>query len=133
MTLNNNLYRILERRTTDTATVYDVELQPGCPIYRAHFPTMPVTPGVCLVQMAVELLSDALHVPLSLVGVKNVKFLAIVSPTATPRVSVSLSAPQASDGLLACKATVTAAGSVMTKMSFSCQAQPSSPASSTPC
>lgn len=49
-------------------------------VYRAHFPSMPVTPGVCLLQLAGELLAERLQRPLYLKTVKNAKFLALLLP-----------------------------------------------------
>ena len=37
------------------AMTADIRLLPDNVIYKAHFPEKPITPGVCIVQMAVEL------------------------------------------------------------------------------
>lgn len=55
-----------------TATV---RLLPESPIYKAHFPGYPVTPGVTLVQMAMELMGR------KLVAAKDIKFVVPVLPT----------------------------------------------------
>lgn len=115
MKLNNNLFHIESRTTGDSAATYRVRLHSDHAIYRAHFPEQPITPGVCLVQMAVELLEDLLQQPLRLTGVKNVKFLQIVSPIDHPALTVQLAAKG-----LACQATITDGEQTMTKISFSC-------------
>ena len=51
-----------------------VRLLPECPIYKAHFPTYPITPGVTLVQIALELIGKPL------VGAKDIKFVEPVLP-----------------------------------------------------
>ena len=53
---------------------------PAHPVYQAHFPSYPVTPGVCLLQLAGELLSQRLRRPLYLEEVRNAKFLALLVP-----------------------------------------------------
>ena len=50
------------------------------PIYKAHFPGNPITPGVCIIQAAGELLEKKLGRKLYLKTVKNVKFLSIIIP-----------------------------------------------------
>jgi 3-hydroxyacyl-[acyl-carrier-protein] dehydratase len=35
-----------------------VRLLPESPVYRGHFPGYPITPGVCLVEMALELIAE---------------------------------------------------------------------------
>ena len=53
-----------------------VRLLPECPIYQAHFPTFPITPGVTLVQIALELMGK------TLLSAKDVKFVEPVLPGA---------------------------------------------------
>lgn len=80
MILRNNLYRVTKAEDTTGGRLYTLELQPDCPIYAAHFPGLPVTPGVCLLLLGKELLEDTLEKPLRLSEVKNAKFLSVVSP-----------------------------------------------------
>ena len=56
-----------------------VQFLPDSPIYAAHFPEFPITPGVCLVQMALELMGC------SLLGAKDIKFVQPVLPDAELR------------------------------------------------
>lgn len=57
-----------------------LRLNPSCFIYQAHFPGEPITPGVCIVQMGVELVEEVLQCKLSVVKAKNVKFLSVLKP-----------------------------------------------------
>ena len=50
------------------------------PIFAGHFPGHPVVPGACLVQIAQELLSDALQQPVRFTAVRNLKFRQAVTP-----------------------------------------------------
>lgn len=65
---------------------YEILLNSSHMIFKAHFPDEPITPGVCIIQIAKELLEDTVKLPLMISGVKNVKFLNIVSPMVTPTV-----------------------------------------------
>ena len=60
-----------------------VRLLPDSPIYQGHFPGYPITPGVCLVEIAVELMREmagqAGH-DIRFVGAKNIKFTNPVIP-----------------------------------------------------
>ena len=80
MTLRNNLYTIESRAAEGPETRFCIRLNPECFIYKAHFPGYPITPGVCIVQMAAELLSEASGVDGRISGVRNAKFLAPVQP-----------------------------------------------------
>lgn len=85
MTLKNNLYRITEENKNDKS--YRLELIPDCMIYRAHFPEQPITPGVCIIQIASELLSELYSLAFELSSVSNAKYLAVINPQDTPELS----------------------------------------------
>lgn len=90
MKLNRNLYNIIEKETSGEVITYTIALIPSCIIYSAHFPGMPITPGVCQVQIIKELLEDYLNRTLTISGVKNAKFVSVLTPTEKPlRVSLS--------------------------------------------
>ena len=59
-----------------------VRLLPESPVYRGHFPGYPITPGVCLVEMALELIAEMAGQPKTLVGARNIKFTSPVMPEA---------------------------------------------------
>lgn len=81
MKLKNNLYKVLNVRETPEGVTYNISLNGECPIYQAHFLTMPITPGVCIIQMVEELLADYLKKDLQTAEVKNAKFLRVLKPT----------------------------------------------------
>lgn len=85
MTLKNNLYRIAEENKNDKS--YRLELIPDCMIYRAHFPEQPITPGVCIIQIASELLSQLYSLAFELSSVSNAKYLAVINPQDTHELS----------------------------------------------
>ena len=68
--LEGFLYKIVEKGDGCAK----VELLPKSPIYAAHFPGYPVTPGVTLVQMGLELMGKKLQ------SAKDIKFVVPVLP-----------------------------------------------------
>lgn len=78
MKLKNNLYKI-EKIDREGGRV-EISLIPDCEIYKAHFPEEPITPGVCIIQTASELLEEIKEEKLQLKKVANAKFLAVISP-----------------------------------------------------
>ena len=52
-----------------------IRLLPESPVYKGHFPGYPITPGVCLVEIALELMGNV-----QLVGAKNIKFTSPIIP-----------------------------------------------------
>ena len=86
MQLKNNIYKIIGKEDEGGVVNYTIQLIPSCFIYQAHFPSEPITPGVCIVQIGKELIEELLAEQtskpqtLEIIKVKNVKFLSIISP-----------------------------------------------------
>lgn len=55
-------------------------LNAGHEIYRAHFPGSPITPGVCIIQMAVEIFEELSGRKLQITEIRDAKFLSPVVP-----------------------------------------------------
>ncbi len=81
MKLKNSLYKVIG--TDHDAVKAQIELRRDCVIYKAHFPEQPITPGVCIIQMATELLEEISGWTLSLKEVVNAKFLSVINPVNT--------------------------------------------------
>lgn len=81
MELRNNLYEV-ESVDKEMSRV-TVRLKPDSVIYSAHFPGNPVTPGVCIIGMAVEAFGLLEGHTWLIDEVVNAKFLAVMSPAAT--------------------------------------------------
>ena len=90
MILKNELYTVTGTNVTDTTAEYNLEMNARHFIYKAHFPGQPITPGVCIVQIAKELLEDYVQKPLEIVKIKNVKFLSVITPDETTSVTYQL-------------------------------------------
>lgn len=84
MKLINDFFEITSIDSQPDAIRCQVKLNPEHFIYKAHFPGNPVTPGVCLVQMATEILGQQYQKTLSLSVLKNIKFKKIVRPEDEP-------------------------------------------------
>lgn len=54
-------------------------------IFAGHFPAQPVLPGVCLLEMLKEILSDIQQKPLRLLNAGTIKYLKMVDPNTEPR------------------------------------------------
>lgn len=80
MKLINELYDIIGKDGGDGQLTYQVKFRPDCFIYQSHFPGNPITPGVCLIQIATEILESEYHHTYDLRLVKIIKFKKIVKP-----------------------------------------------------
>ncbi len=111
MSLSPSLYAV-ESRSAD-GLAFRLRLNAASPIYAAHFPGEPVTPGAVLIKIAEELFGAVLGRRVSTVGVRGVKFLAILSPETTPAVDVAFTRIAESGeqgGLMSAQVVVSNAG-----------------------
>lgn len=122
MILKNELYRIKNKSVTDKGAAFDIELDAAHFIYQAHFPGEPITPGVCMIQIAKELLEEAVGCRLQIVKVKNVKFLSVLTPGLSADATYSIGKIVKDDdgGNVKAQAVVISAGETKAKISFVC-------------
>ena len=90
MKLLNHLYSIDTIAQSDERIICTIRLIAGSPIYKVHFPMQPITPGACIVQMAVEMYEEfqvsgfkfqvSPLTNIDIVKVKSAKFLHAMIP-----------------------------------------------------
>jgi len=119
----NNLYHIVSKDVVDASIRYNIHLDASHFIYQAHFPDEPITPGVCIIQIAKELLEEHLGIGLEIQKVKNVKFLNVISPLVTPCISYVFEKTQSSPTIIPVTAQVFSGETPLAKLSFICSAQ----------
>ena len=80
MILIDNFFTIIKEDVNEGKAEYRIHLNANHFIYSAHFPNNPITPGVCLIQMAVELFGLLKRTSFGIKTLKNVKFTAPINP-----------------------------------------------------
>ncbi len=118
---NNILYSIRSRETREGEVVYHVSLDKDSFIYQTHFPGDPITPGVCMVQTALELLEDMTGTQLEISEAKNIKFLHILSPRACPEADLVFTSVVSGESVKA-KVNVMKVETMFAQLSFTAQA-----------
>lgn len=86
--LKDDFYIIQERIQTEKGWEYRILLNALHPIYQAHFPKNPVTPGVCLVQLVKEVVADHYSASFFIRTIKNVKFLTVLNPVENDEITI---------------------------------------------
>lgn len=121
MILKDQLYTIVRQTETENSTVFSVVLNPECFIYKAHFPGNPITPGVCIIQTACELLGELEGRKLEVAEIKNVKFLNILSPVSNKNVEFVFNSIDHEDNKAKAKVDVKEGEELFTSISFVCK------------
>ena len=114
----DNLFSIVSENTTDNQADYTVRLNNNHPIYKGHFPNEAITPGVCVIQMAVDLFSHTMQQAHHLVKAKIVTFLQIIRPHEHPEIHYRLTWEKTEDKLFAVKVLVDDGAVTFSKMSL---------------
>lgn len=116
MKLLNDFFQIVSISPGEGETLGVVRLNADHSIYQAHFPGNPVTPGVCLVQMATEMLETVLHKHLLLRTAVRIKFRKPIDPSVQP--TFRFQKMQQLDGQVSVHVTIEDAESQYAKMSL---------------
>ena len=115
------LYTITAKEINDDGGVFHIHLNPECLIYKAHFPEQPITPGVCITQIAVELAEIIVGHSLQMIGIKNVKFLSIMTPDTQTEVTYTITIKSSDDNNTRIQAVAQSDDVVYAKMSLICK------------
>jgi len=83
----------------DTAQVR-IKLNQDHEIFKGHFPENPIVPGVCLIEMIKEILSEILKVDLILKKASNIKFKNLVNPQINPLIYFDFKIKKSEENLL---------------------------------
>lgn len=121
MILKDQLFTITKRQEKEGKTVFSIALNPECFIYKAHFPGNPITPGVCIIQTACELLGELEGRKLEVTEIKNVKFLNILSPVSNKNVEFVFNSIDHEDSKAKAKIDVKDGEELFTSISFVCE------------
>lgn len=89
MKLKGNFFWIESVEDEVSLPNYKIRLNPAHTIFKVHFPGNPIVPGVCQIELITEILEEYTGKRLSLAEVKNIKFLAVLTPVETERLSVT--------------------------------------------
>lgn len=77
-----------------------ISLNPNHEIYNGHFPGNPVVPGVCLIQIIREVLSEHFCKELTLVKADEAKFMNMINPQLSPDLILDIKIKHTGDELL---------------------------------
>lgn len=93
----NKVFKIRKVSQDEQIYIYSAEIDARHPVFRGHFPEMPVMPGVCTMNMIKECIADALSRHVRYDYVKECKFLSAITPSKHKILEVMISLKQSDD------------------------------------
>jgi 3-hydroxyacyl-[acyl-carrier-protein] dehydratase len=89
--LKDDFFSILNHTLTDNYKAdFTIELNPEHAIYHSHFPNNPITPGVCIIQIAKESFSFLKQTDFIIKKIKTAKFIHPIIPTIHPIINYQM-------------------------------------------
>lgn len=88
--LLEGFYRINQLTVTEDQVQASILLNSKHDVYKGHFPGQAVVPGVIQLQMVKEILEEHTKQRLFMGTISQVKYLHMIDPSATPRLTLSL-------------------------------------------
>ncbi|MDR2921583.1 MAG: beta-hydroxyacyl-ACP dehydratase [Tannerella sp.] len=104
--LLNYYYTINDQQTEGETTRFYVTLNKDCEIYKGHFPGMPVTPGVCNIQMIKECIEQLTGKRLLLEYIAQCKLTTLITPQQYPELQICIHLSEQNDSQVKTKATI---------------------------
>lgn len=88
--LLNDFYTIESFEQQDKQVDAVIKIDKTHEIFKGHFPTKPVTPGVCIIQIVKELAEKALDERLFMQKASNIKFKSLINPEENDTLNMQL-------------------------------------------
>ena len=119
----NDLFTIESQKKEEGHALFNIILNPDHRIYKGHFPGDGITPGVCILQIACDLFSHIHQQNFLISTMKSVKFIQLIRPAVTPKVTFEFSyLPAGENGSYDAKCTVSHGEEILTKATLTfCQ------------
>jgi len=115
--LLNSFFFIESIEYTNEVVRASLRLEKEHAIFNGHFPSLPVVPGVCMIQMVKEILESQEGKRLLLGEAPNIKFLSVLTPYENELVDSSISIDERlGDNLMKVSATINAGSITFFKM-----------------
>lgn len=111
-------FAIQDRKEEENNVIFSVVLNPAHKVYKGHFPDMPVSPGVCNIQMIKECLQQEVGKKLLLKNISQCKFLSVIIPSKNSHLLISMKITETEEKSYKIRATITSPESTMSFVDF---------------
>jgi len=116
--LKDDFYYVDSKTVDDSTFNANIRFNASHWIYSCHFPENHITPGVCIVQVARELIAEHYRNPFKIAVLKNIKFMNIINPVTSGVVRFACTLQNDTDGNIRATCTVENDSMVFSKISM---------------
>jgi len=90
MILLNDFYFIVQQVPVIGSVQARIAINKSHKILEGHFPGQPIVPGVCMMQIILEIMELNTRKRVDLVAADTIKFLSLIDPVRNPEIEVSI-------------------------------------------
>ena len=90
MILLNDFFFIQQEENIPGSLKTTISINPQHKIFDGHFPGKAIVPGVCMIQIIIELMEKVMLKKVKLREADAIKFLAVMNPTANNEIDVTI-------------------------------------------
>jgi 3-hydroxyacyl-[acyl-carrier-protein] dehydratase len=90
MMLLNDFYSIVHQAPAAGSVKAKIAINASHQILKGHFPGLPIVPGVCMMQIVLEMVQASTGKQVSLTAADSIKFLSVINPDQTREIDVSI-------------------------------------------
>jgi 3-hydroxyacyl-[acyl-carrier-protein] dehydratase len=95
-----NLYVIENLQSSENEVTAVVQINGTHAVFKGHFPEHPVLPGVCMISIVREIAELRYGRKLKLISAANIKFLSILNPLKTEKITALVQCGLTGDDLI---------------------------------
>ena len=106
MNLKDTYYKLISYNNDGETDLFEIDLLADHPVYDGHFPGMPVSPGVCNMQMINDCASLAVRKNLIIENISVCRLSAVMSPVDNPKVYIKIKNDKTADDSYKINATI---------------------------
>ena len=92
------LYHIIQQSREGDSMSIRIKPEPQHPVYKGHFPGMPILPGALQVEIIKELSTEISGKELILKSAKSIKYMGFINPHENTRLQVELKIKETGEG-----------------------------------
>ena len=104
--LLNHFFTIGDKQVSGNELTVTLTINKDHRIFEGHFPGQPVVPGVCMMQMILEMMEQVTGKRLKLLTAYDMKFLAVINPQVNNNVNTTLKYTEDEGGTFSATATI---------------------------
>lgn len=118
--LQHLLYEIIEENRGEAEEKFSFKIRwiTNSKIFEVHFPSKPITPGACLLEIARELFEKHFSTKFLIQKVKSIKYLKLIEPTKTPTVIFHFAIKEIAEKKYKVQILISDLGEIYTKLAL---------------